>query len=120
MNNAKGGTGMNGHPIGTRVRIVRSPLAGRVGMMATVLAEPTSGFLQFVGRAVVQDVAIDGIGDIGGRGNPIAYPPDWLEPIRDDWDTDATPNAVASWAGGVWTPERVRVSAELQGVNHGS
>jgi hypothetical protein len=34
-------------------------------------------------------------------------------------DTDATPNAVASWAGGVWTPERVRGSAELQGVNHG-
>jgi hypothetical protein len=110
MNNAKGGT-MNGHPIGTRVRIVRTISGKRTGATGTVISAPREAPSLINGViAARQHVRVDGHGAYldGNPRHPFGYPPDWLEPIRDDWDTDATPNAVASWAGGVWTPERVR------------
>jgi hypothetical protein len=112
MNNAKGGT-MNGHPIGTRVRIVRSQRAERVGLLATVLSgvmllEKTNGV--YPDNTLWQHIDIDGVGSATEAGIRIGYPPEWLEPLPpDSIDTDATPNAVASWAGGVWTPHRERV-----------
>jgi hypothetical protein len=101
---------MNGHPIGTRVRIVRSVL-GFTGKLATVVGELRQEFcIDSNCFRWGQVIDIDGLGDTDPATNCYYFgPPDWLEPIRDDWDTDATPNAVASWAGGVWAPERVRV-----------
>jgi hypothetical protein len=105
MNNAKGGTGMNGHPIGTRVRIVRSRCGYTTGKLATVIGP----LRRFVDGKYGQCVNIDGYGTVNhDNGRTIVCPMTYMVPIRDDWDTDATPNAVASWAGGVWTPERVR------------
>jgi hypothetical protein len=97
---------MNGHPIGTRVRLISqrhpehyygiAPGPGRsIGDTGTVSAHVC---------AVATDVGVrwdDGV--LSG------VQPYMIEPIRDDWDTDATPNAVASWTGGVWTPHRERV-----------
>lgn len=98
---------MNGHPIGTRVRIARTVYGDRIGMLATVTSVPIVRAHEDTREWMpVQDITIDGLGARSPRGTRYASPPDWLEPIRDDWDTDATPNAVASWAGGVWTPHR--------------
>src|SRR5688500_17167348 len=98
---------MNGHPIGTRVRIVQNATGTARGRAATVVSMPARYRSSVDGKwRVGQDVCIDGFGPVDNYGRAFAFPPDWLEPIRDDWDTDATPNAVASWAGGVWAPHR--------------
>jgi hypothetical protein len=97
---------VNGHPIGTRVRKVmhRLPANGAV---------PNPEFQAPIGRlgTIAGYCQLKGEYDVHWDGERVPWQccPYMVEPIRDDWDTDATPNAVASWAGGVWAPERVRV-----------
>lgn len=97
---------MNGLHVGQRVRKVAMRRACDVDEHCTnsphdigatgIIVEPLLKILS--GELAV-------LFDSGVRRSVMPY---MIEPIRDDWDTDATPNAVASWAGGVWTPERVR------------
>jgi hypothetical protein len=91
-----------GHPIGTRVVILRSDNPLYVGIVTTVISKPfkvlwSEETLRKDARAangeIVQDVSIP-----SSDGVPIAYPPRDLEPLPDDSHEKSTWSSLPEWA----------------------